>query len=213
VIPTLLKIGKVPDEELSDDGQVINNKKSGERYAATSRHKSFFTTDNKQFIDNIVDILEGILDDYDVPQDYNSLYEQVNEAGWNFNDSALDTASINRTIERAIEDSLDLLGDDDGSSMGDEDTAKLKTQVIQTFNKILKSLGQDPTSSVIENEIVTMEFDRSRFQMDYKVYTKMTNKETNKKEEGYMNIKDIPTYFTNYKLFEQLRLMKKLIKR
>jgi hypothetical protein len=209
----LTKYGLLPDEELSDDGQVINNKKSGERYAATSQHKSFFTTDNKQFIDNIVDILENILYDYDVPQDYNSLYEEVNEAGWNFNDSALDTASINRTIERAIEGSLDLLGDDDGSSMGDEDTAKLKTQVIQTFNKILKSLGQDPTSSVIENEIVTMEFDRSRFQMDYKVYTKMTNKETNKKEEGYMNIKDIPTYFTNYKLFEQLRLMKKLIKR
>jgi len=205
----LTKFGLESGDKLSADGETITNDK-GERFLAGFRHKSFFNTNDELFTENIKFLLENILEDYDVPDSYDSLSEQVYEGGWN---GALDSERINRTIERAIDDALTLFDESEDGEDESGDLAKLKSQVIKTFNNTLKGLGQDPMASVIENEIVTMVFDRSRFQMDYKVYTKMKNNKTNKQEEGYMNIKDIPAYFTNYKLFEQLSLMKKLIKK
>ena len=173
-----------------------------------------FSTDKKVFIDNVINLLNTILDGYDVPSSYDVIWERINEAGYNFND--LDEAAINRSLESAISDALDKFSDDNPSDEpSDEEEpnlVKLKSQVIGLLNDTLKGLGQDPASNIIENDLVKIEIDRKRFQLDGKVYIKLTDKKNNQSHEGYVYIKDIPSYFTNYKLFEQIQRQKRLMK-
>jgi hypothetical protein len=64
---------------------------------------------------------------------------------------------------------------------------------------------------MIENDIVRIDIDRRKFKINGQVYVKMSDKQNGKFHEGYIFIKDLPTYFTNYKLFEQVNKIKKII--
>jgi len=171
-----------------------------------------FSSDREIFLHNIVHLVENILDAYDVPDNVDSIWEQVNEASYNF--GHIDRSGITSSIENGIENSLGKFKGEDEyepTDDGKENVAKLKSQVIQSLNNILKKLGQDPYGKTMENNMVRIDIDRSRFQLDGKVYVKITDKEHNKSHEGYVLISDLPKYFTNYKLFEQINTFKRLI--
>lgn len=176
----------------------------------------FFSTDRQTFIDNVIYLLENILSGYDVPESYEEAWERVSEAGYNFNLG--NENSITEAIEEAIEEALafeDSEEDDDSEenySGENNRTIKLKSQIVKLLNDTLSSLGQDAFAKSIENELVKIDIDRTKFHMDGKVYIKMTNKKSGEEHEGYVFIKDIPTYFTNHKLFEQLIKMKHLMR-
>lgn len=172
-----------------------------------------FSTDREIFLDNLVHLTENILRAYDVYDTWDGIWEAVNEAGYNF--GVFDSSSIARTIQSGISDALQKFsGEDDDISEpdGKQNVAKLKSQVIGLLNNTLKHLGQDPYASEIENNIVKILIDRSRFQLDGKVYIKIIDKENNKSHEGYVFIKDIPKHFTNHKLFEQINNFKRFIR-
>lgn len=171
-------------------------------------NNSVFTTDRGGFIENIVTLLDNILDAYDVPNDYDTMFERINDAGWN---GQVDSKKINETIASCISDSLEEFIIDDNDNDGGN-LVKLKSQVIGLLKTTLKGLGKNEDASRIENELVIIEIDRDRFQLDGKVYIKLTDKKNGKNHEGYVFIKDIPSYFTNYKLFEELQRLKTLIK-
>jgi hypothetical protein len=177
----------------------------------------FFSTDRQTFIDNVIYLLENILSGYDVPESYEEAWERVSEAGYNFNLG--NENSITEAIEEAIEEALAFQDSDEEDDDSEEDysgennrTIKLKSQIVKLLNDTLSSLGQDAFAKTIENELVKIDIDRTKFHMDGKVYIKMTNKKSGEEHEGYVFIKDIPTYFTNHKLFEQLIKMKHLMR-
>lgn len=183
---------------------------------------AFFTTDTNEFIDHIVHLLDNILQGYDVVHDYHSMWEQINEAG--YNQMTVDEDAINSTISNSIDNALDKFADahtedseednQDANNDGDSETkvARLKSQIINQLNNTLKSLGKEPLASEIENEIVKIKIDRNKFHMDGKVFINMLNKKTNETNSGYVYIKDIPTYFNNHKLFESICKINKIIK-
>lgn len=210
----LTTIGLEADEVLSDDGETVNNTKTGERYRASVSNKEFFSTNRQTFIDHVIYLLENILDGYDVSDNMDSIYEQINEAGYN-NVGNIDMPNINREFESGIEKAFDKFKNEDSDNTapdGTQNIAKLKSQIIQSLNNTLKGLGQDSQSSEIENKIVKIQIDRNKFQLNGKVYIKLTDKENNVSHEGYVLITDLPKYFTNHKLFEQIINFKRFIR-
>jgi hypothetical protein len=177
----------------------------------------FFNTDNELFINNVVNLLNEILKDYDVPDGSEELHQEVDEAGWsNMN---VDDAEIKRDVINSINKSIEKFNEDTGEDTGNDETpeggqkvAKLKSQIIKSLNDTLKGLGQDPAATFIENDIVQIALDRTRFNLNGKIYAKLTDKKTGESREGYINIKDISSHFTNYKLFEQTTRIKSLIR-
>ncbi|MDQ5930474.1 MAG: hypothetical protein QG594_2262, partial [Bacteroidota bacterium] len=87
-----------------------------------------------------------------------------------------------------------------------------KYNILTTFENTLKNLGQDENATEIENDLVRILFDRSKIKPNGSIYTSVVHKEDNHTYNGFMFIKDIPSYFKNYKLFEVLQNFKKLIK-
>ena len=172
-------------------------------------NNAFFTTDRNEFISNVINLADTILEDYDVPNDYNQVWEQVNEAG--YNNMIINDDYIIGKIEDAIEEATNMSNAEDDSA-DDNKIAKLKSQIIKLLNDTLKGMGQDEFSNKIENELVTIDIDRKRFNLEGKVFIKLKDKKTNESHEGYVYIKDLPTYFSNYKLFEKLNRMKSLIR-
>jgi len=180
--------------------------------------ENIFSTDKQLFIDNLISLADEILEGYDVPTNYESVWEEISETG--NNNMEIDNDSIYNSIEKEVDNALEELSSDDDSSDetndgdSEEETklVKLKSQIILLLNDTLKRLGQDPTSSRIENEIAIIEIDRKKFQLDGKVFIKFTDKQHGESREGYIPIKDIPSYFTNHKLFEQVNRIKKLIR-
>ena len=115
-------------------------------------------------------------------------------------------------LEKAFDKFKDDDGGDDTAPEGTDNVAKLKSQIVKSLNDTLKGLGQDPFAKEIENKIVKIEIDRSKFQLNGKVYVKVTDKENNVSHEGYVLITDLPKYFTNHKLFEQIINFKRFIR-
>ena len=173
---------------------------------------NLFTTDAEQFIDNLGDFVDNILNNNDLPDNMDTVWEEVNEAGWNFMD--VNNDEIYWTIKSNISDAIDKFSDDeDTEADGDEpNTVKLKSEIITLLKNTLKGLGQSPDASTIENDIARIDIDRQKFKLDGKVYIKIYDKQHKKEHEGYVFINDLPAYFKNYKLFEQISRIKKLIK-
>jgi hypothetical protein len=181
----------------------------------------FFTNDEEKFQENVIHLLENILEDNDEISNVDQIYDAINDA--KYNNVNPDNEKILSDFSQNINDAFDKYSEENPShdyddydnekSYGDEkQIKKLKSEVIADFERTLKSLGQDPNKSVIMNDIVRVEFDKQRFNLDGKVYAHVTDLKNNKGYEGYMNIKDIPTYFKNYKLFEEINRIKKLLK-
>lgn len=210
--------GLAPDETLSADGKVVTNSKTGERFGRTDLHGPFFTTDRTIFINNMIGLLDGILEDYDVPDNMDRVYEKVSEAGYG---GDVDHDRIYREISDAIDTAISKFADGDEEPVDDanpndkENLAKLKSQIIANLNNTLKGLGQDPFASEIENNLVKISIDRGKFHLDGKVYVKLFDKTHNQSHEGYVFIKDIPNYFNNHSLFEhreKIERIRKLIR-
>jgi hypothetical protein len=113
-------------------------------------------------------------------------------------------------IDEKIYDDEEEFGD-----YSDEDLESLKQNkynILTSFEKILKDLGQDENANEIENDLVRIVFDRNKIKPNGSIYTSVVHKEDNKTYNGFMALKDIPTYFKNYKLFEEIKRIKKFIK-
>lgn len=183
----------------------------------TKNHETFFTTDRDAFIKNLISVADDILEGYDVEHNVDNVYETVNNAG--YQDMDIDNKSIIDYIDSDVEEAIDEFSNEEDNTNSDSEesdsnvnVAKLKSQIISSLNDTLKGLGQDPTSNKIENEISIIEIDRTKFNLNGSVFIKFTDKKTGKSREGYVPIKDIPNYFRNYKLFEQINRLKNLMK-
>jgi hypothetical protein len=174
------------------------------------RGNEFFTTVNDDFIGNVNSIMEGVLDIYDLPDNEEIMREWVTD-----NDMVVDNGDIKSDIIELIEEHLEegLYNDEDEEGdFENEDEVKRKQQlVISYLSDTLKKFGQDPYASMIENDIVRIDIDRRKFKINGQVYVKISDKENGKFHEGYIFIKDLPTYFTNHKLFEQVNKIKNII--
>jgi hypothetical protein len=171
------------------------------------------TTDKTDFETAFESLLEDMLEQADIPSSYDELSERVREGG-NMN---VDTDKIVQRIKDDIYEIIDEKMYDDDEEYSDYDTdeienlKKTKYDILTAFEKTLKGLGQDENASEIENELVRIVFDRSKLKTNGSIYTSVIHKEDNKTYNGFMFIKDIPSYFKNYKLFEVLKNFKKLI--
>lgn len=174
------------------------------------RGNQFFTTVADDFIGNVNSMMEGVLDIYDLPDNEDAMREWVDD-----NNMVVDDADIKSTIVEIIEEHIEegLYNDEDEESdLEDEDTVKRKQQlVISYLTDTLKNMGQNPYANMIENDMVRIDIDRRKFKINGQVYIKLSDKQNGKFHEGYVFIKDLPTYFTNYKLFEQVNKIKKII--
>jgi hypothetical protein len=161
------------------------------------RKNEFFTKDESNFEDNLNELLESILYDYEgLPSSYDELYESVTDYNMVVNKNDIESYFEEKLIE------LIETPDEEDVDVYDDNDANTRKKVIDSLYKTLKGLNQDPFANEIENEIVKIEFDRKKFRMDGKIYAKLTDKENNKTHEGFILISNIPAYFTNRKLFE-----------
>ena len=172
------------------------------------------TNDKTDFESAFESLLEDMMEQADLPSTYDSLSESIREGG-NLN---VDTDKIVQRIKDSIYEIIDDKIYDDDEEYSDYDTdeienlKKTKYDILTAFEKTLKGLGQDENVNEIENELVRIVFDRSKIKTNGSIYTSVIHKEDNSTYNGYMFIKDIPSYFKNYKLFEVLKNFKKLIK-
>jgi hypothetical protein len=174
------------------------------------RGNEFFTTSDDDFIGNVNSMMETVLDIYDLPDSYDAMRESIDDYDMVVDDADI-KSSIVGIIEEHIEENLYNDEDEEGG-VEDEDEVKRKQQlVISLLTDTLKKLGQDPYASMIENDNVRIDIDRRKFKINGQVYIKMSDKQNGKFHEGYVFIKDLPTYFTNYKLFEQINKIKNII--
>jgi hypothetical protein len=172
------------------------------------------TKDKTDFETSFESLLEDMMEQADLPSSYDSLSESIREGG-NLN---VDTDKIVERIKESIYEIIDDKIYDDDEEYSDYDTdeienlKKTKYDILTAFEKTLKGLGQDENATEIENELVRILFDRSKIKPNGSIYTSVVHKEDNHTYNGFMFIKDIPSYFKNYKLFEVLQNFKKLIK-
>jgi hypothetical protein len=169
------------------------------------------TTDKTDFETAFESLLEDMMEQADLPSSYDELSEIVREGG-NMN---VDTDKIVQRIKDNIYEIIDeKIYDDDEDYDADEieNLKNSKYDILTAFEKTLKGLGQDENVNEIENELVRIVFDRSKLKTNGSIYTSVIHKQDNSTYNGYMFIKDIPSYFKNYKLFEVLKNFKKLIK-
>jgi hypothetical protein len=172
------------------------------------------TTDKTDFETAFESLLEDMMEQADLPSSYDELSERVREGG-NMN---VDTDKIVQRIKDDIYEIIDEKIYDDDAEYSDYDADEIKNlkktkyDILTAFEKTLKGLGQDENVSEIENELVRIVFDRSKLKTNGSIYTSVIHKQDNSTYNGYMFIKDIPSYFKNYKLFEVLKNFKKLIK-
>jgi hypothetical protein len=155
-----------------------------------------------------------MLEQADLPTSNDELWETVREN----NNMNIDYDSILQKVKDEIYEIFDEKIYDDDEEFGDyssdeiEDVKKNKYSILQTFEETLKALGQDENATEIENELVRIVFDRNKIKTNGSIYTSVVHKEDNHTYNGFMFIKDIPSYFRNYKLFEEIKKMKKFIK-
>lgn len=175
----------------------------------------FFTTDQGEFRDNIEALLNEIYGDYSFPEDSDQFYEWTREGAQG--QEPIDEDYLNGTIQSHIQSALDeyvkVSYDNDSEEYTDvNDIKKLKSEIISHLSNTLTKLGEDPHAEVISNDVSKIYIDRNKFKLSGQVYIRLVTSD-GKSEEGYVNIDDIPTYFTNYKLFEAIQRFKSLMSR
>jgi hypothetical protein len=172
------------------------------------------TTNKSNFETAFESLLEDMFEQADLPSSYDGLHEAIEQNG------NIDLPT-NKVVEKIKEDIYEIIDekiyDDDEEYMeynsDDIETLKnTKYDILAAFEKTLKGLGQDENTNEIENDMVRIVFDRSKIKINGSIYTSVIHKDDNHTYNGFMFIKDIPSYFKNYKLFEVLKNFKKLIK-
>ena len=171
------------------------------------------TTDKTNFESAFESLIEDMMEQADLPSSYDELWETIRE----HNNMVVPTDKIIEKIKDEIYEIIDekIYDDDDEYYDYDSDEIenikKTKYDILTAFEKTLKGLGQDENATQIENDLVRIVFDRTKIKTNGSIYTSVIHKEDNRTYNGYMFIKDIPSYFKNYKLFEVLKNFKKLI--
>ena len=172
------------------------------------------TTNKSSFETAFESLLEDMFEQADLPSSYDRLHEVIEQNG----NIDLPTNKIVEKIKEDIYEIIDekIYDDDeeyiDYSSDDIEALKNTKYDILAAFEKTLKGLGQDENTNEIENDMVRIVFDRSKIKTNGSIYTSVIHKDDNHTYNGFMFIKDIPSYFKNYKLFEVLKKFKKLIK-
>jgi hypothetical protein len=172
------------------------------------------TKDKTNFESSFEVLLEDMMEQADLPTSYEELSEMVREGG----NMDVDYDGMVERIKDELYEIIDEKIYDDEEEFGDyssEDLESLKQNkynILTSFEKILKDLGQDENANEIENDLVRIVFDRNKIKPNGSIYTTVVHKGDNKTYNGFMALKDIPTYFKNYKLFEEIKRIKKFIK-
>jgi hypothetical protein len=155
-------------------------------------------------------LIEDMLEQADLPSSSDELFETIREN----NNMNIDYDSIVQKVKDEIYEIFDEKIYDDDEEFGDyssdeiEDVKQNKYTILQTFEDTLKALGQDENATEIENELVRITFDRNKIKPNGSIYTSVVHKKDNHTYNGFMFIKDIPNYFRNYKLFEEINKIK-----
>lgn len=171
------------------------------------------TTDKTNFESAFESLLEDMLEQADLPSTYDEMWERIRENGNMIVDSDAILKRIKEEIYEIIDDKMyDNDEDDERSEDEIEAMKKTKYDILTAFEKTLKGLGQDENTNEIENELVRIVFDRSKIKTNGSIYTSVVHKDNNQTYNGFMFIKDIPSYFKNYKLFEEIKKIKKFLK-
>jgi len=171
------------------------------------------TKDKTDFESAFESLLEDMLEQAELPSSYDELWETIRE----HNNMNIDSAAIEQRIKDEIYEIIDdKIYDNDEEDERSEDEIealkKTKYDILTAFEKTLKNLGQDENTNEIENELVRIVFDRSKIKTNGSIYTTVVHKDDNSTYNGFMFIKDIPSYFKNYKLFEEIKKIKKFLK-
>ena len=172
------------------------------------------TKDNTNFESSFEVLLEDMMEQADLPTTYDELSEMVRDGG----NMDVDYDGMVERIKDELYEIIDEKIYDDDEEYGDyssEDLEALKQNkynILTSFEKILKDLGHDENANEIENDLVRIVFDRNKLKPNGSIYTTVVHKGNNETYNGFMALKDIPTYFKNYKLFEEIKRIKKFIK-
>ena len=172
------------------------------------------TKDKTNFESSFEVLLEDMMEQADLPTSYDELSEMVREGG----NMDVDNDGMVQRIKDELYEIIDEKIYDDEEEFGDysgddlESLKQNKYNILTSFEKILKDLGQDENANEIENDLVRIVFDRNKIKPNGSIYTTVVHKGDNKTYNGFMGLKDIPTYFKNYKLFEEIKRIKKFIK-
>lgn len=174
---------------------------------------NILTKDKTDFESAFESLLENMLEQAELPSSYDELWETIRD----HNNMNIDSAAIEQRIKEEIYEIIDdKIYDNDEEDERSEDEIealkKTKYDILTAFEKTLKGVGQDEKTNEIENELVRIIFDRSKIKTNGSIYTTVVHKDDNSTYNGYMFVKDIPSYFKNYKLFEEIKKIKKFLK-
>lgn len=140
----------------------------------------------------VEDLLSNYIDHYNIQTDYEGVYDYNRQE-----------PKYEGDIQFAIENYFDTIFDD---FEGTQECTQLRLQLSNIIQKLFKG------STEFENDKVRVEI--PNFSIDCEnqsVNVKFWNKETDKRYEGAVKIENLPSYVTNYKLFESIIDFKRFI--
>ena len=131
------------------------------------------------------DLLSNYISHYGIQTEYEGVYEYNHKE-----------PKYEGDIQFAVEKYFDTLFDD---FEGTQECTKLRVQLSDIIQKLFKG------STTFENDKVRVEIPNLGIDCDTQsVNIIFWNKETGKKHEGPVKIENLPSYVTNYKLFESV---------
>ena len=153
----------------------------------------FLGKENIQSVPEYVeDLLSNYINHYNIQTEYEGVYEYNHQE-----------PKYEGDIQFAIENYFDTIFDEDEWS---KECTQLRLQLSNIIQKLFKG------SNTFENDKVRVEI--PNFSIDCEnqsVNIKFWNKETDKRYEGEVKIENLPSYVTNYKLFESIIDFKRFI--
>jgi hypothetical protein len=173
---------------------------------ALNKDTDFFTTNDTDFYGNLNSLILNILEQNNLPSDYSGLFEDIISGNGNF---SIDDDSILNEIEWVIEQIFS--DNEEFFKKNNEEEKKLKSQHIKDIQKILTDLKLNPNNKVFENNLVKIELFWDTVTLDGKVEIKMYDKVNKKTSQGLVNINNLASHFTNYKLFETKLIRLKIL--
>jgi hypothetical protein len=146
----------------------------------------FLGKENIQSVPEYVeDLLSNYINHYNIETEYEGVYEYNHQE-----------PKYEGDIQFAIEKYFDTLFDD---FEGTQECTKLRLQLSNIIQKLFKG------STTFENDKVRVEIPNLGIDCETQsVNIIFWNKETGKKYEGAVKIENLPSYVTNYKLFESI---------
>ena len=140
----------------------------------------------------VEDLLSNYIDHYNIQTDYEGVYYYNRQE-----------PKYEGDIQFAIENYFDTIFDD---FEGTQECTQLRLQLSNIIQKLFKG------SNTFENDKVRVEIPNLSIDCENQsVNIKFWNKETDKRYEGAVKIENLPSYVTNYKLFESIIDFKRFI--